>query len=58
MLRRKSHVQLRLKGYFSGSVTVVSFSTTCVSSKAEDHVQTEPLVTQIMIDDSLIASFN
>lgn len=49
---------LRLGGYSSLCVSIVSCSTRCVCFKEEDQVQTEPVVTRIVIYDSLIASFN
>lgn len=62
--KKKSHMHLverlvlRLRCYSSLSVSFVSFSTRCVGFKEEDQVQTEPVVTRIVIYDSLIASFN
>lgn len=51
-------LNLRLGGYSSLCVSIVSCSTRCVCFKEEDQVQTEPVVTRIVIYDSLIASFN
>lgn len=48
----------RLRSCSSTCVSIVCFGTRCIIFKDESQVQTEPVVTWIVIYDSLIALFN